>query len=61
MEGDAGQTLAWRDPVALLNASSIFRDLDTETLRTIGSALDWLSLPGGATLFEAGEPSGLYL
>ena len=62
MEGDAGQTLAWRDPVALLNASSMFRDLDTETLRTIGSALDWLSLPGGATLFEAGEPAdSLYL
>ncbi len=62
MEGDFGETQALRNPVALLESSSIFSGLARETLVAIASALDWIALPGGATLFEAGEPpDALYL
>jgi NTE family protein len=62
MDRDFGETLAVRNPVALLEASPIFSGLDRATLVAIGAALDWIALPGGAPLFEAGEPSdALYL
>ena len=57
MEGDLSETQVVRDPVALLGALEIFRGLDRETLAAIAGELEWLSLPGGATLFEFGEPS----
>jgi len=58
MDGDPGETLVLRgDPLALLESSPIFRGLDPPTLSAIAAELEWLSLPGGATLFEAGEPS----
>jgi NTE family protein len=58
MDGDPGETLVLRgDPLALLESSPIFRGLDTATLAAISAELDWLALPGGATLFDAGEPS----
>ncbi|MCU0760942.1 MAG: patatin-like phospholipase family protein [Steroidobacteraceae bacterium] len=41
----------------LLSGLPIFDGLDDATLDAIASACEWLSLPGGATLFEAGEPS----
>jgi NTE family protein len=62
MEGEFGETLALRNPVALLESSPIFSGLDRATLVAIGAALDWIAVPGGATLFEAGESSdALYL
>lgn len=58
MDGDPGETLVLRgDPLALLESSPMFRGLDRPTLSAISAELEWLSLPGGATLFEAGEPS----
>ncbi|MBS0395097.1 MAG: cyclic nucleotide-binding domain-containing protein, partial [Proteobacteria bacterium] len=63
MDGDPGETLVLRgDPLALLESSPIFRGLGRETLSAIGAELEWQSLPGGATLFDAGEVSdALYL
>ncbi len=63
MDGDPGETLVLRgDPLALLESSPIFRGLDPATLSAISAELEWLSLPGGATLFEAGEASdAMYL
>src|SRR3974390_3030862 len=58
MDGDPGETPVLRgDPLALLESSPIFRGLDAPTLAAISAQLEWLSLPGGATLFEAGERS----
>ncbi|MEI8298540.1 MAG: patatin-like phospholipase family protein [Pseudomonadota bacterium] len=62
MDRDLGETQAMRNPIALLESSSIFRGLDHDTLLAIAAGLDWIALPGGATLFEAGEaPDALYL
>ncbi|MBS0375588.1 MAG: patatin-like phospholipase family protein [Proteobacteria bacterium] len=63
MDGDPGETLVLRgDPLALLETSPIFRGLDRDTLAAIAAELEWLSLPGGATLFDAGEaPDAMYL
>ena len=62
MEGDLSETQVLRDPLALLGALPMFRGLDRETLASIAAELEWLSLPGGATLFEAGEPpDAMYL
>ncbi|HUO80526.1 MAG TPA: patatin-like phospholipase family protein [Steroidobacteraceae bacterium] len=63
MDGDPGETLVLRgDPLALLESSPIFRGLDRPTLSAISAELESLSLPGGATLFEAGEaPDAMYL
>ena len=62
-DGDPGETLVLRgDPLALLESSPIFRGLDRPTLAAISAELESLSLPGGATLFEAGEASdAMYL
>ncbi|SRR5579871_385277 len=62
MEGDLSETQVLRDPLALLGALPLFRGLDRETLSSIAAELEWLSLPGGATLFEAGEqPDAMYI
>lgn len=47
---------------AMLARLSVFNGLDSEIVDAIASELEWLSLPGGATLFNAGEPSdSMYL
>src|SRR5262249_4094274 len=62
MEGDLSETQVLRDPLALLASLALFRGLDRETLATIAGELEWLSLPGGATLFQAGEqPDAMYI
>jgi NTE family protein len=62
MEVENGETLALRNPVALLASLPLFSDIDRETLAAIGAGLDWIALPGGAVLFEAGEASdALYI
>ncbi len=63
MEGDLSETQVLRgDPVTLLGALQMFRGLDRETLAAIAAELEWLSVPGGATLFAAGEqPDAMYL
>ncbi len=51
-----------RNPLALLGAFQLFRDLDAATLAAIATEIEWFSLPGGACLFEAGAaPDALYL
>jgi NTE family protein len=53
--------LASRNLPALFAALPLLRDLDPQQLRDISSDIEWFSLPGGATLFEAGQPAdGLY-
>jgi NTE family protein len=63
MEGDLSETQVLRgDPVTLLGALALFRGLERETLAAIAAELEWLSVPGGATLFAAGEaPDAMYL
>jgi NTE family protein len=54
--------LASRNLPALFSALPLLRDLDHQQLRDISSEIEWFSLPGGATLFEAGQPTdGLYV
>jgi NTE family protein len=58
MEKDPGETQALRSNLpALLGSLSIFRGLDHATLAAIAAELQWLSLPGGGTLFGSGEHS----
>ncbi|WP_305119194.1 patatin-like phospholipase family protein [Tahibacter harae] len=46
----------------LLRRSSLFRHLDEDELGALENALEWFVLPGGTTLFEAGDASdSLYL
>jgi NTE family protein len=40
-----------------LAAMPFFAGLDHETVAAIAMECEWIALPGGATLFEAGEPS----
>ena len=50
------------DVGALLAEMPIFSGLDATLLRDIALAAEWLSLPGGAKLFSAGDPSdALYM
>ena len=46
-----------RSPLAVVAGLPLFRDLDPELLGEIASEIEWFSLPGGTTLFEAGEPA----
>jgi NTE family protein len=47
---------------AVLSGLPLFKGLEPGVVRQIGVAADWLSLPGGATLFRAGErPDALYV
>jgi NTE family protein len=59
MEGDIPEETAIRrsDLSVVLNELPLFQGLDYDFLRQIGLASQWLSLPGGATLFSAGDPS----
>ena len=64
MEGDLPEetVLMRADLGAQFNALPLFNGLDPAVLRQIAVAAEWLSLPGGATLFRAGErPDALYV
>jgi len=45
------------DNRALLRELALFRHLDDTTLDELAGELEWFALPGGATLFELGDPS----
>jgi NTE family protein len=50
-----------RNLPALFAALPLLRDLDPQQLRDLSSEIEWFSLPGGATLYEAGQAAdGLY-
>ena len=58
MDGDpAERELRREDLSGLLASLPLFEGFEREALQAIGAELEWLSLPGGATLFVAGEPS----
>lgn len=59
MEGDIPEETAIRrsDLSVVFNELPLFKGLDYAFLREIGQAAEWLSLPGGATLFSAGDPA----
>jgi NTE family protein len=59
MEGDLPEDTATRrsDLSVVLAELRLFRGLDYSFLREIALAAQWLSLPGGAPLFSAGDPS----
>jgi NTE family protein len=64
MEGNPfEETATLRSDVGtLLGQMSLFSGLDATLVREIASAVEWLSLPGGAKLFSAGDPSdALYM
>jgi len=58
MEGDVPETtVALRaDLRAVLGGLPLFHGLDANVLTAIAAELEWLSLPGGSTLFCAGDP-----
>lgn len=45
------------DAHELLRGLELFRHLDATTLDELATELEWFALPGGATLFEYGDPS----
>lgn len=50
-----------RNLPALFAALPLLKDLDPQQLRDLSSEIEWFSLPGGATLYESGQPAdGLY-
>jgi NTE family protein len=59
MEGDIPEETAVRrsDLSVVFNELPLFKDLDYDFLREIAQDSTWLSLPGGATLFAAGDPA----
>ncbi|HEX4674845.1 MAG TPA: patatin-like phospholipase family protein [Steroidobacteraceae bacterium] len=59
MEGDIPEETAIRrsDLSVVFNELPLFKGLDYAFLREIAQASQWLSLPGGATLFSAGDPA----
>ncbi len=64
MEGDLLEETVIRrsDLSQVLSALPLFNGLEFSLLRQIAEAAEWLSLPGGATLFAAGEaPDALYV
>src|SRR5580700_5015540 len=64
MENDLPeQTVTLRSDLRIvLDTLPLFSGLETATLRAIASELEWLSLPGGAPLFELGDMSdALYI
>jgi NTE family protein len=63
MEGDLSESEVERgDSIERLAALPMFAGLGPEALAALAAELEWLALPGGATLFEAGEPSdAMYL
>lgn len=64
MEGDIPEETAVQrsNLSAVLSEMTLFKDLDYTFLSQIAQAAEWLSLPGGATLFAAGDPAdALYI
>ncbi len=64
MEGDIPEetVLLRADLGVVLSGLPLFNGLDSDILVEIAAAAEWLSLPGGATLFAAGEsPDALYV
>jgi NTE family protein len=59
MENDAAEeTVALRSDLrVVLSALPMFHGLDEDILRAMAFEVEWLSLPGGATLFATGETS----
>ncbi len=56
-EGD----LEWRDAQWLVRTLPVFEGLDRPLLDALANAIEWFALPGGQTLFDAGDPpDGLY-
>jgi NTE family protein len=51
---DASQTLD------ILRALPLFRHLDDAALTELGEELQWFALPGGASLFDEGDPSDAF-
>ncbi len=50
-----------RNGATLVRSLPLFQDLDGPTLDAIGAEIELFALPGGTTLFEAGElPDALY-
>jgi NTE family protein len=45
-----------RNMLSLLGTLQLFKGLDTSILAEIAAEIEWFSLPGGASLFEAGDP-----
>ncbi len=58
MEGDIPEETAVRrsDLSVVFNDLPLFKGLDFGFLREIAHEAQWMSLPGGATLFCAGDP-----
>ncbi|MDE1884358.1 MAG: patatin-like phospholipase family protein [Xanthomonadaceae bacterium] len=54
---DESGTSETYDAHRLLRGLELFRHLDAATLDELAAELEWFALPGGATLFEYGEPS----
>lgn len=51
-----------RNLPALFAALPLLKDIDLAYLREIAADIEWFSLPGGATLYSAGQPAdGLYV
>ncbi len=46
-----------RGLLAVVASLPLFRDLDAVLLGEIANEIEWFSLPGGTTLFSAGEPA----
>jgi NTE family protein len=46
-----------RNMLSMLGTLQLFRGLDTPTLAAIVGEIQWFSVPGGMTLFEAGDPA----
>src|SRR5512140_3030889 len=59
MEGDIPEETVMRrsDLSLVLSALPLFAGLEPLILKQIAESAEWLSLPGGSTLFAAGEPS----
>src|SRR5689334_18547128 len=59
MEGDIPEETVLRrsDLSVVLSALPLFAGLELVVLKQIAAVAEWLSLPGGSTLFGAGEPS----
>ena len=56
------RALEHRNLPALFAALPLLRDLDAELLAEITREVEWFSVPGGMSLFEAGQPvDGLYV
>ena len=46
-----------RNSIALIATLPLFCELDAEVVKQIADEIEWFSLPGGTTLFDAGEPA----